>query len=143
MLFGHNGCGKTHVARALVHWLTSVAIKLPLDRKEKGLSLPDGWVFLWPEVLDSLKSGGWDITEDMNLPTLLVLDDVGAGHDPSRLGIDKLCQVLSRRENRWTIVTTNIMAKDWPEKLDQRVASRFLRKSVIVDLSKVPDYSTI
>lgn len=144
VLHGRNGSGKTHFAQALVRWLTTVSIRLPLDHKENGaIGLADAWMFRWPEVLDSLKSGDWDITEDMKSPTLLVLDDIGAGHDPSKMGVDKLCQVLSRREHRWTIITTNFMPRDWPERLDQRVASRLLRNSVIVDLSRVPDYSTI
>jgi hypothetical protein len=43
----------------------------------------------------------------------LIIDDLGAGHDPSGVGTDKLCQVLSRREEMWTLITTNIMPVAW------------------------------
>jgi len=77
----------------------------------------------------------------MNVPCL-VIDELGGGHDPSGVGVDKLCQILSRRENMWTLITTNITASAWESKFDRRVASRFFRNSVHVDLGDVPDFST-
>jgi DNA replication protein DnaC len=74
---------------------------------------------------------------------MLLLDELGGGHDPSRVGVDKLCQVLSRRETRWTLITTNILPAAWEQAFDRRVASRLLRNSTLVDLSDVPDFGTL
>ena len=94
----------------------------------------------WPELLDAFKNGDWSIVESLKDCALLILDELGGGHDPSFVGVDKLCQVLSRRENKWTIVTTNIPPASWPEKFDLRIASRLMGNSTLVDLSGVPDY---
>lgn len=94
-------------------------------------------------LLDRLKAGSWDLVQDcMSIP-VLVIDELGGGHDPSRVGVDKLCQILSHRENKWTVITTNILPAAWEENFDRRVASRLLRNSTIVDLSDVPDFSTL
>ena len=95
----------------------------------------------WPHLLDVFKAGGWDVVEDMFSATVLIIDDLGAGHDPSGIGTDKLCQVLSRREEMWTLITTNIMPEAWQQKFDRRVASRFMRNSTLVDLSDVKDFN--
>ena len=94
----------------------------------------------WPQLLDTFKNGGWDVVEDMFSTSVLIIDDLGAGHDPSGVGTDKLCQVLSKRERMWTLITTNITMDHWKDQFDQRVASRFIRGSTIVDLSSVPDH---
>jgi DNA replication protein DnaC len=73
----------------------------------------------------------------------LIIDELGGGHDPSRVGVDKLCQVLSKRESMWTLITTNLLPAAWEEAFDRRVSSRFFRNSTLVDLSDVPDFGTI
>jgi DNA replication protein DnaC len=75
--------------------------------------------------------------------SLLALDDVGAETDRHHVGTGKLCQILSRRERRFTIVTTNIQPDFWEVKFDRRVSDRFLRNSIVVDLSAVPSYGTL
>jgi len=102
-----------------------------------------GLYWHWPELLDNFKNGGWDVVEDLFSAPVLILDELGGGHDPSEVGVDKLCQVLTRREFKWTLITTNISPENWEQQFDKRVASRLLRNSTIIDLSDVPDYSTI
>jgi len=94
-------------------------------------------------LLDRFKGGEWSLIEDLINATVLIIDDLGAEYDPSGMGVEKLCQILSRREFRWTLITTNIAPNDWPLKLDGRVASRLVRNSTLVDLSDVPDFSTL
>lgn len=97
----------------------------------------------WPAALDALKNQQWELIDGMMETTLLIIDELGGGHDPSRVGVDKLCQVLSRRERMWTLITTNALSNAWEQTFDRRVASRLFRNSTLVDLSNVPDFSTL
>ena len=94
----------------------------------------------WPKLLSQLKHGNWDLVSDLCRCELLCLDEVGGGHDPSRLGADVLCQLLSSREERWTYIATNVAPEAWEEAFDRRITSRFMRNSTVIDLSDVPDY---
>lgn len=143
LLLGENGTGKTHCADAMHRWVSAVGhgkTWFPTPGVRASLQ---SLYWHWPALLDSLKGGQWDLVEDcMNVPCLII-DELGGGHDPSGVGTDKLCQILSRRETMWTLITTNILEPSWETKFDRRVASRFFRNSTHVDLSNVPDYSTI
>lgn len=143
LLAGNNGSGKTHCAKAVRKWVGLVGHGKEFVWPESNhISRLDCVYWHWPNLLDTFKNGGWDVVEDMFKTAVLIIDDLGAGHDPSGVGTDKLCQVLSKREKRWTLITTNIMQPAWEESFDRRVASRFVRNSTIVDLSDVPDFST-
>jgi len=72
---------------------------------------------------------------------LLIVDDIGAENDPWKICADKLCQVMSRREKRFTVITTNIQPAQWAQVFDDRINDRLLRNSVVVDISNVKSYS--
>lgn len=141
VIYGENGTGKTHCAKAVYNWARNSNLQYVEIPNRVDLLSAHSEFWSWPELLDEFKNGGWDIVQDLNKCALLILDELGGGHDPSGVGTDKLCQVLSRRENKWTILTTNILPAAWEEKFDRRIASRFFRNSIIVDLTGVPDFS--
>jgi len=143
VLYGNNGTGKTHSAKAVCKWARHIApsmIKTVVN--QTALKQPDVAFVHWPTMLDNLKSGQWSLVDDAEGATLLILDEVGGGHDPSKMGLDKLCRILSRRESRWTMVTTNLLPEAWEEAFDRRVASRLFRSAEHIDLSNVPDFAT-
>lgn len=143
VLYGNNGVGKTHCAKAVAKWANHVARALPMVlASESHMKQPDVLYAHWPTLLDTFKSGGWDHVSDCEDCTLLVMDEVGGGHDPSKAGLDKLCRILSKREKKWTLVTTNVLPEAWDEAFDRRVASRLFREAVHADLTQVPDFST-
>lgn len=143
LLFGENGAGKTHTAESVHRWVSSVGHGKTWFPTPGVRAQLQSLFWRWPALLDELKAGNWDLVDDcMNAPCLII-DELGGGHDPSGVGVDKLCQILSRRENMWTLITTNVTADAWETKFDRRVASRFFRNSTHVDLSDVPDYSTV
>lgn len=143
LLFGENGTAKTHCARAVHKWVFHVARSKEFMERKNHISHIESLYWRWPELLDKLKGGGWDLIDDtLNVPCL-ILDELGGGHDPSRVGVDKLCQILSRRENRFTLITTNVLAEAWDKVFDRRVTSRLFRNSVHVDLTDVPDFAKV
>lgn len=142
VLVGPSGVGKSHTAEAVVRFANQAGHAAWEQGHWKNL-VPSSAFYRWPEIADAFKRGEYGVVDDMMGLSLIVLDDIGAEHDPSRNAMDKLCQVLSRREKRFTLVTTNISPDVWPERFDVRVADRLFRNSRIVDLSDVHSYALV
>lgn len=141
ILYGPTGVGKTHCAKAVDYWAKTMATGLRFVSKPGVVETPYPLFFYWPELLDHMKDGDWRLVDSCSMARLLILDDIGTGHDPSKLGVDKLCRILSAREKKWTLVTTNIPPANWETTFDARVASRLLRGSTSVSLDGVKDYN--
>jgi len=140
VIHGDNGTGKTRCAKAVRRWIGTVGHGKQWVEKPGEISSLGCLLWAWPELLDALKEGQWDLVADCVSVPCLIIDELGGGHDPSRVGVDKLCQILSRREFKWTMITTNVKPEGWEQTFDCRVASRFIRNSRIVDLSDVSDF---
>lgn len=142
VIHGNNGSGKSHTSRAVVNWACRNAINMPLVLSDDNLScrLSTAEFHNWPQFVDTLKSGKWDMVEEMMHVNLLALDDIGAEHDPSKMGVEKLYLLLERRERNWTILTTNVRPEEWENRFERRISSRLLRNSRIVALDEVPDF---
>jgi len=96
----------------------------------------------WPETTQEVDRGEYEwLFEEMMSVDLLVIDDAGAENDPWKKAANKLCQILSRREQKFTVITTNIKVESWPERFDTRIADRLFRNSQLVDLFGVESYS--
>ena len=140
VLIGNSGTGKTHAARA-IYKFARAASNTAYEKGHWGSTVPGSHWLSWPEVTDGFKNGCYSVTESAIETSLLVLDDVGAEHDPSRNAADKLCQILSRREFRFTVITTNIVPTAWSQRFDVRITDRLMRNSVLVDLSGITSYA--
>jgi DNA replication protein DnaC len=144
VLVGETGCGKTHTAKALLDWAQCGVAHLAWERRHWRDVIPSAAFYRWPEITDKFKEGQYGVLQDLFDVTLAGIDDLGAEHDPSRNAADKLCQVLSRRQDRlWSVITTNVSPIEWPHRFDKRIADRLMRSSVIVDLSKVESYALV
>lgn len=145
VLYGPNGCGKTHAARAFKRWFESVrmAIGPVAVQTEDGMEamLPNCCYRMWPAVVDGFKRDQWLVTDYLESEYLTIIDDIGAEHDPSGFGMEKLYLILSRREFKRTILTTNFPPAEWDRKFERRVASRLFRNTTLIDLSKVMDFN--
>lgn len=144
VLYGPNGCGKTHVARQIHRWFqrvrTQIRFLTPGVDPDEPETLANSRFENWAEIVDGMKQDQWIIFDYLMIECLVILDDVGAEHDPSGIGREKLYTILNRRENMHTIITTNLAPADWPKKLENRIASRFFRNAIHVDLTGLPDY---
>lgn len=116
VLHGGYGCGKTHLAAAIVN---------------ARMAAGDAALFVVvPDLLDSLRAAygpgaeeGYDARfEAVRNAPLLVLDDLGT-QAPTPWAAEKLFQILNHRYNLHlpTVITTN----HDPEALDERLRSRF------------------
>jgi len=142
IIYGNNGVGKTLVAEGIARWaFESRNNYRKLKENETHVKVPDVKFARWPRFLDTLKNGDWEkVTEAMHV-NLLVLDEIGGAHDPSGMGTDKLCSILSHRETKWTVITTNLTPENWENAFDRRIASRFFRNATHVEMNSVSDYN--
>jgi DNA replication protein DnaC len=113
------------------------------SHEEAECRLADCLFVHWPSAVDGIKSDQWLVFEDCCVEYFVILDDIGAEHDPSGIGLEKLYLILNRRENMRTLITTNYSPEAWKGKFEKRIASRLFRNATHIDLSKVPDYSTL
>lgn len=150
IIYGSNGCGKTCLAKRIQSIFTNNRFKIgPVycdnagDDGEPGTKIADSIFAHWPIIVDGTKNNEWGIFDYLQAEYLTILDDCGAEHDPSGIGLEKLYLILNRREQMRTIITTNFPPDKWEEKFERRISSRMLRNSVHINLSEVPDYSTI
>ena len=121
VLSGASGCGKTHIAAAVVNRL--------LDRGEPALFV------VVPDLLDHLRAAyqpaadvGYDeLFERVRNAPVLVLDDLGT-QAPTPWAQEKLFQLINHRFNTRlpTVVTTNLL----PERIDERLRTRLTDASI-------------
>ena len=140
ILCGEVRTGKTHIAKK-IHRFGMASAFTSFDKGYWGEhKMPSVDYIAWPELAVELSEKNRSYMTDAFESSLLILDDVGAENDPWKICADALCQILSRRERMFTVITTNIMPAAWSEKFDVRISDRFLRNSIVVDLSAVKPY---
>jgi DNA replication protein DnaC len=143
VLVGESGCAKTHVAKAVYEFCTASRFTLWPTRHTKLMSTK---FIRWPEEADFLCTSDYQsdwLMQELFSRDLLIIDDIGAENDAWKKATNKLCQVFSRRENKFTVTTTNIQPQDWASKFDTRIADRLMRNSEVIDLFGVESYTMI
>lgn len=143
VISGQTGCGKTMAMRGLSRFVS--AARVPAAERGYWAWPPNVWWCNWPPTAKSIQDrvvSTCAAIRDAVEADVLFLDDIGAESDKYRSGeaTDALCQLLSRRENLWTVVTTNIARESWAEKFDVRVSDRLQRRSQVVEV-KCGSYS--
>lgn len=135
-LCGPTGTGKSHVARSILRFCRASASRASRTRMLSGAA------WRWPELADEFKAKNFSALEDLFTTDLAILDDLGAEDDPFNIAADKLCQILSRREKKFTVITSNKAPEEFAA-IDPRIADRMFRNSKIVDLAGVTSFAEL
>lgn len=137
MLVGNSGLGKTHVAKCLYRYGAAAAASA-FDAGGWRKQFPNTGFYRWPEVCKGFEEKDYSAAQDMFGLGAVVIDDIGAERCSTQWfkddATDQLCQILSRREFKFTVVTTNIDPMEWATRFDQRVSDRLLRNSTVIHL---------
>lgn len=122
-LCGHSGCGKSHLARAI-----RVIARSHLGFEQHTAQMHNVAIYA-----KRIREGEHDFHEHLARLPLLVLDDLGAEYSSEFLR-SSLYDLLDRRLNKWTVITSNLSVADIADRIDVRIASRLKRgHSVIVE----------
>ena len=119
MMTGGVGCGKTHVAVAILQAI--------IRRGFSGLyyNMPDLLSDIRATFNDNSDLSESDLLDEVNEPDLLVLDDLGAETAKDWVN-DRLYLIVNRRYEscKAIIVTTNLELGELTNKLGERTVSR-------------------
>jgi len=138
VFLGTTGCGKTHLASAIVNY--------------RYLNQEPALFVVVPEFLDHLRSTfnpesevSYDVLfEGVKTAPLLVLDDFGE-HSTTPWAREKLYQVINYRYNARLamVITTRYSLDDILEEIESSVSSRLADPQISVPFNIiVPDYRT-
>lgn len=132
---GPSGTGKTFMAMMI----RDAARKMPHLTYSDDLINPI-LVRYWPKLISALRNGEYHWMDDLADANLVFIDELMVEHDPSGFVTDKLCDLLSRRVGKWTVITSNLTI-DKLQAIDARIASRMVRDgSVVVECNTI-DYA--
>ncbi len=143
-LLGPSGTGKTMLARCVTRFFRHYLEALPDENlsSETAKYLRRGGLKPWSSVMQEALDGDFTGIRDLKDDWFVCLDDIGAEYARNReLSVSKLYDVLSAREDRFTVITANLTLDDVNRMMDARIASRLLRHgSVVVDVT-APDFN--
>lgn len=132
VLMGDNGCGKTHLAAAIVNY------RYQMKNQALFIVVPDFLDHLRSTFSPESKMSYDQLFENVKSTTLLVLDDFGK-QTTTPWAQEKLYQVINYRYNARlpTIITTNCST----DEIDNPIISRFAdpKISVLFNIT-APDY---
>jgi DNA replication protein DnaC len=135
ILKGTIGCGKTHVAVAI--------LQAVIRKGYTGLyyNMVDLLSDIRATYSDSSPLDEHELLDDVNEPDLLVLDDLGA-EKTSGFVNDRLYLIVNRRYEccKPMLITTNLSLAELEEKLEGRTVSRLCEMCELVETFPAEDY---
>ena len=150
VLYGNTGCGKTHLAIAMMRQAVITDINRILELKwvcdvrpkiltPRFIPAPELLLEIRQSFRDDSPTSEADVIKKYCEAGLLVLDDLGS-EKTSEYSITTLYIIIDRRDRELlpTIITTNLSQKEVEEKLGARIASRLAgMKNIKINM---PDY---
>lgn len=131
---GVNGCGKTHLAAAIVNY------RYKLGKPALFIVVPDFLDHLRSTFSPDSKISYDQLFESVRNAELLVLDDLGE-HTGTPWSQEKLYQVINHRYNARlaTVITTSCSLDELESRISSRLADHKLSNAFEI---KAPDYRT-
>ncbi len=127
-LSGQSGAGKTHLARQIHrYWQKRAGWATIQGRAGAVCSLRESTFLSWRRFMERQRGGAFDELQDVRAMQFLVIDDIGAEHDPNGFARARLDELIDGRLGKWTVITTNLSLDEIHDKLDGRIASRMKR----------------
>jgi DNA replication protein DnaC len=133
---GSSGAGKTHLSKKLLSlWRTRLGVEDAQGAIGTFTRLRESKFISWVKFLSRQRSGEFGELQELSAVPFLVIDDVGAEHDPSGFAKARLYELLDARLGKWTVITSNLSVAALAG-VDVRIASRLTRGgSVVLDLN--------
>lgn len=138
VLAGDQSVGNSKTARALWRFARAAG-SFAYDQGSWHLPAPGCSYVNWPEEAKWCESPGYSLPHEILHDSLVVLDDVGKEGSLSLDASNRRCQILARRERKFTIITTPQRQSEWAWNFEPRVIERFRMNSVIVDILVSPE----
>lgn len=121
---GRSGIGKTMLATALFNYCLRNFKSISKDTGDR-VSLFEFYKIGAATLADTFRIAGYNGYAEQ--ADLLFIDDIGAEKDTTGYAKGKLCELLCRRVNKWTIITSNLTLTELGERYDARISSRIIR----------------
>lgn len=133
------------LARAVWKYWRSCAVEA-WSRGVWGSTVPSTFFAPWSQISGADEEAKGGIWIDAASADLVVLDDVGSEVDQFKSGrpTENLRLMLEERATRrrgFTLITTNVLRKSWPERWDARIADRLIRNAHAVECVTERSYS--
>ena len=143
VIYGRTGTGKSMVSRAALKTIGAIGISAWSEgfrNKCPQSSVSFEWSAL--SAIGPADRNEGTIWIDAIEAEVLALQDIGTEVDRFKSGasIENLRLILEAKQNKWTIITTNIPAENWKEAWDIRVDRRLKTNSEIVSVRNAPTY---
>lgn len=139
---GDSGIGKTMLAKSVYrHFMAHSRFNLKYDAHKNQIVGNTGQFCNWRGFCADVRGGSFGRIEDLCKDWFVVIDDVGSEHDPSGFIASMVDKIFNDRQRKWTLITSNLLLKQFAEKVDSRVASRMIRYGSKVVEVEAMDYS--
>lgn len=141
-LLGPSGAGKTHLSKKIVRYWREKAGWWKLEAKGGTiLQLKESRFVSWRAFMDRQKAGEFSEIDTLIQLPFVVIDDLGAEHDPSGFAKSRLDRIADARLNKWTVFTSNLLLGQIAKDIDPRISSRMIRgQNTVIETSAI-DYS--
>lgn len=133
-MVGKSGTGKTFLAEKLYREARNNPYFISHRTLLNGVTKT-----FWPTLLSDLRDGRYHRIRDLAEANFVFIDEIAVEHDPSGFGKDKLCELLSLRVEKWTLLTSNLTLEKLAE-IDTRISARMIRGGSIVVEVNALDY---
>ena len=129
--------GKTHLAKGILKYVKDHHAQY-LNRYGAAQFRTNLFSY-WPDIADALRGGDYGRLNPLYSADFLAIDDLGAEYESDFIN-SKLQQLLNKRLNKWTVITSNLSLNDFALK-DERIASRLVRgKNKVIQINATDYY---